>query len=102
MVPSLSGAGVPLRKGPGTSHWGMSNKGPATSPLEGGRDMGPVTGLLSGKNMGPVQWRIRDFAEEGAPTRRGAPIYYLTNFLRKLHENKEILAQRGARIPGPT
>ena len=49
------------------------------------------------------QWRIQDFPEGGAPTLKGggAPTYYLPHFSQKLHENKEILAERGrARIPG--
>ena len=45
------------------------------------------------------QWRIQDFPEEGALTPKGggAPTYYLANFSRKLHENEEILDQRGGR-----
>ena len=44
------------------------------------------------------QWRIQDFPEGGAPTPEGgAPTYYLANFSRKLHENKEILGPRGGR-----
>ena len=39
------------------------------------------------------QWRIQDFPEEGAPG--GGAIYYFTNFL---HENKEILVQRGGGV----
>ena len=39
------------------------------------------------------------FPRGSAPIPEGAPTYYLTNFSRKLHETKEILAQRGARIP---
>ena len=37
----------------------------------------------------------------GANSRGGAPTYYLANFSRKLHENKEILGPRGggARVP---
>ena len=35
-----------------------------------------------------------------APTPEGAPTYYLTNFHRKLHENKEILVRGGGtRVP---
>ena len=46
------------------------------------------------------QWRIQDFPEEGALTPKGgAPIYYLANFSRKLHENEEILGQRGGARP---
>ena len=46
------------------------------------------------------QWRIQDFPEEGALIPKGgAPTYYLANFSRKLHENEEILGQRGARVP---
>ena len=42
------------------------------------------------------QWRIQDFPEEGALTPKGrVPTYYLANFSRKLHENKEIWGQRG-------
>ena len=42
------------------------------------------------------QWRIQDFPEEGALTPKGGmPTYYLANFSRKLHENEEILGQRG-------
>ena len=37
----LSGTGVPLQKGPGTSHWGTH--------LE------PVTGVPPRKNMGPLE-----------------------------------------------
>ena len=40
------------------------------------------------------QWRIQDFPEEGALTPKG-PTYYLANLSRKLHENEEILGQRG-------
>ena len=32
------------------------------------------------------------FPRAGGANPRGAPIYYLTNFSRKMHENKEILA----------
>ena len=42
------------------------------------------------------------FPRGGAPTPEGggAPTYYLANFSRKLHENKEILGPRGgARVP---
>ena len=43
-----------------------------------------------------LQWRIQDFPEEGALIPKGgAPTYYLANFSRKLHENEEILGQRG-------
>ena len=35
----------------------------------------------------------------GANPKGGAPTYYLANFSRKLHENEEILDQRGARVP---
>ena len=46
------------------------------------------------------QWRIQDFPEEGALTPKGgAPTYYLVNFSRKLHENEEILGQRGGARP---
>ena len=34
---------------------------------------------------------------EGANPKGGAPTYYLANFSRKLHENEEILGQRGGR-----
>ena len=33
----------------------------------------------------------------GANPKGGAPTYYFVNFFRKLHENKEILGQRGGR-----
>ena len=47
-----------------------------------------------------TQWRIQDYPEEGALTPKGgAPTYYLANFSRKLHENEEILGQRGVRVP---
>ena len=36
-------------------------------------------------------------ADPGFP--KGAPTYHFANFSRKLHENEEILGQRGARIP---
>ena len=42
-----------------------------------------------------MQWRIQDFPEEGTLTPKGAPTYYLANFSRKLHENEDILGQRG-------
>ena len=46
------------------------------------------------------QWRIQDFPEEGALTPKGgAPTYYLVNFSQKLHENEEILGQRGGAHP---
>ena len=35
----------------------------------------------------------------GANPRGGAPTYYLVIFSQKLHENEEILSQRGARVP---
>ena len=35
----------------------------------------------------------------GTNPRGGAPTYYLVNFSQKLHENEEILGQRGARVP---
>ena len=36
----------------------------------------------------------------GANPKGGAPTYYLANFSQKLHENEEILGQRGgARVP---
>ena len=37
----------------------------------------------------------------GANPRGGTPTYYLTNFSRKLHENKEILAQKGSLLDPP-
>ena len=43
-----------------------------------------------------IQWWIQDFPEGGVPTLKGAPTYYLPHFSQKLHENKEILAERGA------
>ena len=33
------------------------------------------------------------------PQKGGAPTYYLVNFSRKLHENEEILGQRGGACP---
>ena len=49
------------------------------------------------------QWRIQDL-QEGVRQLPGgggvSPIYYLTNFSQNLHENEEILAERGARVPG--
>ena len=48
------------------------------------------------------QWWIQGFPEEGALTPEGgAPIYYLANFSRKLHENEEILGRGGARPSRP-
>ena len=48
----------------------------------------------------PIQWRIQDFPEEGALSPKGGvPTYYLANFCRKLHENEEILGQRGGARP---
>ena len=42
------------------------------------------------------QWWIQDFPEEGALTPKGGvPTYYSANFSQKLHENEEILGQRG-------
>ena len=35
----------------------------------------------------------------GANSQGGAPTYDFVNFRRKLHENEEILAARGARVP---
>ena len=35
----------------------------------------------------------------GANPKGGAPTYYLANFSRKLHENEEILGQRGGHVP---
>ena len=35
----------------------------------------------------------------GTNPKGGAPTYYFANFSRKLHENEEILGQRGARVP---
>ena len=50
------------------------------------------------KKYSSDQWRIQDFPEGGVPTPEGgAPTYYLANFSRKLHENKEILGPRGGR-----
>ena len=40
---------------------------------------------------GGYQFRIQDFPKEPL----GAPTYYFTKFSRKLHENKEILVQKG-------
>ena len=37
----------------------------------------------------------------GANPRMGAPTYYLINFSRKVHENKEILAESGASLAPP-
>ena len=43
------------------------------------------------------QWRIQDFPEEEALTPKGGGTNLnLANFSRKLHENEEILDQRGA------
>ena len=39
------------------------------------------------------------FPRGGAPTPEGTPIYYFGHFFRKLHENEEILGQRGSRVP---
>ena len=53
---------------------------------------------MGSPSQGLHQWRIQDFPEGGAPTPEGgAPTYYLANFSRKLHENKEILGPRGGR-----
>ena len=40
-----------------------------------------------------IQWRIQDFPK-GAPTLEGAPTY-LANISQTLHENEEILGQKG-------
>ena len=42
-----------------------------------------------------MQWRIQDFPEGMRQPWMGAPTYYLVNFSQKLHENEEILGQRG-------
>ena len=39
------------------------------------------------------------FPRGGALTLRGAPTYYLANFSQKLHENEDILGQKGGRGP---
>ena len=39
------------------------------------------------------------FPRGGGANPKGAPTYYLANFSRKLHENEEILGQRGASPP---
>ena len=44
-----------------------------------------------------MQWRIQDFPKEGTPSPGEAPTYYLANFSQKLHENEDILGQRGGR-----
>ena len=47
-------------------------------------------------------WRIQDFPVEGAVTPKGGvPTYYLANFSRKLHENEEILGQKGSALAPP-
>ena len=52
------------------------------------------------KTLGKTSGGSRISQRRGAnPKGGGAPTYYLANFSRKLHENKEILGQRGARIP---
>ena len=49
---------------------------------------------------------LKPVADPGFPTGGGAnpkgggaPTYYFANFSQKLHENEEILGQRGAHIP---
>ena len=55
--------------------------------------------LISSKKTN-YQWQIQDFPEEGALIPKGgAPTYYLANFSQKLHENEEILGQRGGTHP---
>ena len=46
------------------------------------------------------QWWIQDFPEGCTNPKGEGPTYYLTKFFQKLHENEEILAERGACIPG--
>ena len=41
----------------------------------------------------PVNGESRISQRSATP--KGAPTYHLTNFSQKLHENEEILAQRG-------
>ena len=45
--------------------------------------------------VGPLQWRIRDFPEEGAPTPEWGTSLLFGQFSQKLHENEEILGQTG-------
>ena len=54
-----------------------------------------MTGVL---NNDGSQLRIQDFPEDGAPTPKNG-FYYLTKLYRKLHENEENLAERGAPDP---
>ena len=42
--------------------------------------------------------RISQTVGGGCQSQRGTPTYYLINFSRKLHENKDILAQRGGGV----
>ena len=39
------------------------------------------------------------FPRGGSANPKRGPTYYLANFPQKLHENEEILGQRGARVP---
>ena len=81
--------------------WYLSPSGTVqdgVSPSETGQD--GVTLPHLGQDR--MQWRIQDFPKGGRQLPRGgAPTYYLANFFRKLHENKEILGPRGggARVP---
>ena len=46
-------------------------------------------------------WRIQDFST-GSPLLLRVPTYYLTNFFfQRLHENEEILAQKGSGLVPP-
>ena len=56
-----------------------------------------VTLFISISSM--IQWRIQDFPEGVRQPQRGASTYYLTKFPRKLHENEEMLTQRGGARP---
>ena len=88
--------------GPGWGGGGASST--RTGPGTGQVDTPPLA-TSNGQDTPQVacQWRIQDFPEEGALTPKGGvPTYYLANFCRKLHENEEILGQRGGRVPrGP-
>ena len=57
----------------------------------------PVFGLITEHNSGGSRISQR----RGANPKGGAPTYYLANFSWKLHENEEILGQRGDARPSP-
>ena len=89
------------------SQWGIQGGGRWHAPLTTflqfscikGLGLAPPPHKSSQKSIRLDQWQIQEFPDEGVGTPKGAPTYYLTNFSRKLDENKDFF--RGRQRPPP-